>query len=428
MINKKRLIITSIISIMLVSILFLGSTYSIFTIQEIDEDVNVYKTGDLNIEYNSNNIQINSNKPMIEEEAYKIIPTRLTVTNTGNVTYSFDVILNDTSSTPDNTINYKYIMTKVGYLEAKRLKNCTNNIIKEDIILLPGKSVDIDVRIWIADDVENTEIGKSFYAKLSVDGLAVYNDNQEIDNSLLSYSLRYLNTVNPGDYVKYVGDSKNGCDDTNLVNGWTSCSGKNSNYLNDENMGYCHSESSSFKVNGWRIGYIEDGSVHLISAGAIECMCTNSDGTVSNVSCSNGGGLNVEDYYKQIDNLDNMALKYCNKDYVKGGICNNTTTWAMDDLDFQKITDGSLITTCYNTPSATGCGIGNDLIDNGSYYHFAKQFGTGATNYIWNSSNLTHSYGSRSYIAGVRPVISLEESVHIIGGSGSYIDPYLIAN
>lgn len=36
--NKKRLIITSIISILLVSILMKGSTYSIFTISDVDED------------------------------------------------------------------------------------------------------------------------------------------------------------------------------------------------------------------------------------------------------------------------------------------------------------------------------------------------------------------------------------------------------
>ena len=45
-------------------------------------------------------------------------------------------------------------------------------------------------------------------------------------------------------------------------------------------------------------------------------MCTNSDGTVSGVSCSSG--LSDDDYYKQIDNLDNLALKYCNKNlFVK---------------------------------------------------------------------------------------------------------------
>ena len=69
-------------------------------------------------------------------------------------------------------------MTKVGYLDTKPLSECTNNIIKEDVILLVGESVDIDIRVWISDTVPNSELGKSFYAKLTIDGQAVYNDSK----------------------------------------------------------------------------------------------------------------------------------------------------------------------------------------------------------------------------------------------------------
>ena len=51
-------------------------------------------------------------------------------------------------------------------------------------------------------------------------------------------------------------------------------------------MGYCELSSYKFSVNGWRVGYIKDGSAYLIAAGANECLCTNSDGTTSNSSCS----------------------------------------------------------------------------------------------------------------------------------------------
>ena len=48
---KKRLIIFSLISLILVGVLFLGDTYSIFTTEDIDENANVYTTGNLNISY-----------------------------------------------------------------------------------------------------------------------------------------------------------------------------------------------------------------------------------------------------------------------------------------------------------------------------------------------------------------------------------------
>ena len=59
---RKRLVITSLISIILICILFIGSTYSLFTTQDIDENANVYKTGNLDISYitSSDNLTINN--------------------------------------------------------------------------------------------------------------------------------------------------------------------------------------------------------------------------------------------------------------------------------------------------------------------------------------------------------------------------------
>ena len=199
--SKVRLIITSIISIVLVSILLLGSTYSIFTSEEISEDANVYTTGNLNITYklDSSNVKITDVTPMTEEEADSVKPYRITVTNNGNVPYKFNVILSDT--TASNVIDYDYIMTKVGYLEPESLADCTNNIIKEDVILPAGESVDIDVRVWISDTIKNTEMNKSFFAKLKVDGIAIYDKNEEIDNSILSLTymkVLFSKEVEPG--------------------------------------------------------------------------------------------------------------------------------------------------------------------------------------------------------------------------------------
>lgn len=202
--SKIRLIITSIISIVLVSVLLFGSTYSIFTTTEIDNELNVYKTGDLNIKYSSNNIKIIDTTPMTIEEADSVIPHRITVTNNGNVAYQFDVILRDTTSSDSTTIDYQYIMTKVGYLEPKSLSNCTNNIIKEDIILLPGDSIDIDVRVWLADNISNSEMGKSFYAKLQIDGQAIINNNKEINNDILSLNYISGNYFNNDTYKNYI--------------------------------------------------------------------------------------------------------------------------------------------------------------------------------------------------------------------------------
>lgn len=178
----------------LVSILMFGSTYSIFTSSSVDEDANVYKTGILDITYtlSSSNITFSSIEPISDEDVSSVIPYQIVVTNNGNVPYMFDVILSDTTTL--DVIDYKYIMTKVGNLESKSLADCPNNVIKEDVVVAANDSVYIDVRVWISDKVQNSEIGKSFYAKLMLDGLAVYDSSSSVFNDVLS--LRYMKGFN----------------------------------------------------------------------------------------------------------------------------------------------------------------------------------------------------------------------------------------
>ena len=43
--DRKRLIITSLISIVLISSLYINKTYSVYTTESPDEEINIYKTG-----------------------------------------------------------------------------------------------------------------------------------------------------------------------------------------------------------------------------------------------------------------------------------------------------------------------------------------------------------------------------------------------
>ena len=434
--NKKRLIITSVISIILVSILFIGSTYSIFTSSDIDENLNSYTTGTLSVSVEGGNtVNLEDSLPTSSENAGKIIPYRIVVRNTGNVPYMFNVILADT--TAGEVIDYKYLMTKVGKLEDKSLDSCTETtvtvnstsytgrIIKEGIIIPPKKGdvetvVNIDVRVWVSDTVQNTEIGKSFYGKLLIDGQAVYDYNEDIDNSVLSSG---LSSVAIGSYVAYTGT--NGCPDGH-------CDGTNANYVSDTDMGYCLSSSYKFSVNGWRVGYIQNDTAYLISAGATECMCTNADGTPSNSNCSNSettGGVPLH-----LANLDSKALTYCNPSYAFGGTCDSNSAWAMDAIDFEAITgtplyfNSSSDNSCYNVSNSTECGYGNDLIDNGGAYWFATAFTSSSESpFYWIPYSRCVNYNNSTSVYGVRPVLRLASSVQVVGGSGTYEEPYQIS-
>ena len=180
--NQKRLIITSLISIILVSVLFIGSTYSVFTTTSPDEEINSYKTGNLDIEVTGADQPIENILPTSIEKSDEINPYRISIKNIGTVPYIFNIILEETTST--NQINHKYIMTKVGVLDPISLEECDNNIIKRNIIILPNETVDVDIRVWISDKIPNTEMKKSFFSKIRIAGEATQKTTKK-DNEIL---------------------------------------------------------------------------------------------------------------------------------------------------------------------------------------------------------------------------------------------------
>ena len=272
-----------------------------------------------------------------------------------------------------------------------------------------------------------------------------------------------LNTVPVGSYVAYEGSGgtvgstsvacqKNGSASSSTEDVETeapnSCLGQNaredldtSNYT----YGYCYSSDSRYYTTGWRIAYIKDSKVRLVSAGSPECNSrTESTANVTYIKTANA-----------------KALKYCNSNYVDGsctctsstsGQCDSPSTdaWSINDTDFyymtkaisgvgKRLTDGSsslgdsggTLSTLYCNDKSCyqECGCNNDLIDNGGFYWFAAQHSSSGTRGVnWLPSNRIVSYNSCTYAYGQRPIISLSSSVYVTGGSGTMDDPYTIGN
>ena len=218
-----------------------------------------------------------------------------------------------------------------------------------------------------------------------------------------------LSEMSVGSYVKYVGS--NGCVGKK-------CEGQNANYVSAEDMGYCRSSDHKFTVSGWRIAYIADNSAYLVSAGSPECVCTNAEGTVGEECSSFDTTAGAQ---KHIDNLNEIALKYCNSTYVDGGVCDSTSAWNMNDTDFKKITGYSL----GDKLNKNGYYSANDLMNNGSDYWFSTARGMEFT-YYWQSNSSTINAIHSDTVLGIRPIIKLKSSVVVVGGSGTDQDPYTI--
>ena len=278
---------------------------------------------------------------------------------------------------------------------------------------------------------ENTLTWEPLSKTLTYSGGAIMQDSCSLAfTSSTDYPL--LSEMPVGSYVKYVGN--NGCEGNH-------CKGYNANYESEDKMGFCNDPNYQFHVNGWRIGYIDDNddedasndNAVLISAGATDCMCTLSDGTPSSSSCSDS--LSADDISKHYDNMKNIALKYCNSEFIKNGTCgpsaiDNGYVKVMNTIDFQKISGDEInLNSCYNSSSNMVCGYNNDLIDNGSDYWFGDFYSNvPETFFNWGSNSRKIINSSTNFLFGVRPVLFLDSSVVVVDGNGSYEDPFLIRN
>ena len=350
-----------------------------------------------------------------------------------------DDLLVETLTMTDQAIITNMIMEKI--------KEDPNEFKCEDVNLVEGKSFVVGSKTNIVNE----------YANVKYDSCKIEPDKITVKVSLVVPQIKsknfnvdvtyYKNIVNPylyeevsiGDYIAYTGN--NGCTGNQ-------CSGWNANQVSTTSVtkfGYCYAidvmgSSGNYVGYGWRVLYKTSDSVYIISAGSPECV----GDTYNNINLSR-------------TTLNNTALKYCNNSYIADGLCNSTTAHAFNGLDFYTFTsqyysdarylyeynDGGKYGEpyCYNKSSSDDlhCGHDNDIINNGSNYWFAT---AGSSTYLmgWDISSSkiimptsrTGTYDGDTAIydpivSGVRPVLKLDSSIKITGGTGTMNEPYEIS-
>ncbi|MEE3342698.1 MAG: hypothetical protein VZS44_01250 [Bacilli bacterium] len=229
--------------------------------------------------------------------------------------------------------------------------------------------------------------------------------------------IQYLNTVDTGDYVEYVGS--NGCSGN-------SCRGENANYVNSENMGYCNNKNLKFRKVGWQIAYIDDNIAYLVSAAPLECLATEENGSLSLDNNKLSTFEKTIGTPKHIANLNIEALKYCNEEFAIDGECNTNTTWAFNTKDLNKI-NNMPTKACYKIHSEACEGF-NEIIRNSGDFWLASSYDETNTTYYWDAINNYLVNVDTSYSLGLRVVIKLDPNIYIIDGDGSINKPYKISN
>ena len=211
-----------------------------------------------------------------------------------------------------------------------------------------------------------------------------------------------------------------------------------SGYLFDETTGKYSLTGVTSSALAWSSNYS-----NIIANTPYTCESTSSSGTCTTMYkitkySSSTQGVAVP-YYSfdgagvpnHLAHLNQVALKYCNSKYAYNGVCDVTSSWSINDSDYQMITTNietkETLSNCDGNSGSKACGFNNDLIDNGSYYWFATPYSASSTStFYWEPDyrNVNHNI---SYITrGVRPVLRLRSSVSVMSGSGTYKDPYVI--
>ena len=173
--NKTIVALTFTLAIIFTAIAMSGSSYALYVNKDYGTTED-YTTGLLDLTFDENTtLTLASAFPISDEEGLASDPYILKVTNTGNLTYKFNIELLDTTST--NLIDNKYIKIKVDDGDIYTLN--TTNILSKDITLVPGESKSINVRMWLSEDTPNSEAGKGFSAKATTNGYALYTTGTE---------------------------------------------------------------------------------------------------------------------------------------------------------------------------------------------------------------------------------------------------------
>ena len=179
---KKKTIIILSISILTVLIIFIGSSYALFSKTQSALNKNEYQTGVLQIEYSSDSTLTINPIPMTDANGEALTPYIFTITNTGTLDYQYDLkLLTDSTyvashGCANNQTPAQYIKVKLDDSEPVLLSNLTSGTIISDETLAAGKSKTYNLRMWLDISSPNSIIGSHFHGKIVSEGEALYKE------------------------------------------------------------------------------------------------------------------------------------------------------------------------------------------------------------------------------------------------------------
>ena len=191
--RKGYKITLSVLTIMILITITIGTSYSYYSVSDVQENPNTLSSTCFNITYaeNTSSINLTNTYPMADTKGLTTSPYTFTITNTCTTanqseTVKYIVTLNTLTASPSTlTGSLKYRLDKtaptavqgtIGTLSTPYELN--QNVKTEEGIatsynletgtLAPGESKTFNLRLWINEDADNTIMGQNFEGKVLV--------------------------------------------------------------------------------------------------------------------------------------------------------------------------------------------------------------------------------------------------------------------
>ena len=394
----KRQLLVTLLSILGVTVISLGSAYAVFTSISKSADYNVIKVGTLNIDFgedSSNTINLSDKYPMSDEEGLKLTPYVFSIKNTGSLAADYEVYIQDDTdmisqdNCSNNQLNKDYIRYKLDTGSPTNLSSVAGSNYKiASGSLEAGQSVTYTLYVWIREGVGNDVLGKHYHGKIVVNG--VNTQGEPVADTLLAGvgENGAINTTDP-DQTFITGTDPN-----NYI--WYS--GKLWRAVSID-----PSDNSVKLVTQWNISVIpynaNDNTAFAGSYMEEWLNDTSVDGFLSN--------LREPEKFIKMDSVWNATL----------------TTSTSKPAETTMVTAAVGLLNIYEyTKSYRGTTYSNGYLNNGLSWWSITPYSSSNVRYVYRSGSADNY--SPSNAVGVRPSINLKSSVRIVDGDGSADNPY----
>lgn len=466
--KRKKVLLGIIVSIVLaviaIVIFLLSSTSALFTHKDISTRRNNYNTGILSITAisKSDTISLDNTLPMSDESGAATTPYIFTIKNNGNVDYQFDVQLLATGA---NTFDPQYIKIKIDNNEVTTLSELTGSKIKSQIVLAAQQSIDVSIKVWLASNTPNTQIGKTFTSQLVINGVAV-SPTTNYGVSAAAYITNLYNNSNKT-VVQNNNIDYNYATSVSLMNDRLGGTTKD---LNAGNIRYygtnpnnyilfnCsdYSNQTSETCEQWRIIGVFDNMIKIIRQETIDSL------TWDNTNSNNWGNSSLSDYLNNgnywmvnindqsktmvadinwdLGSSHNPAADFSNNYYSSEKLYQNylgVKTWngkigLIHLSDYGYSSDFNICTgELSNYDSIINCANSNWMFNlsknqDSKLLTLDSAYDNGKKIFVINYSNGNVVYNdiNANSSGEVKPVLYLNADESIASGTGTSLDPY----